>query len=122
MLGLLLAPAGCEEITEPVVRVDLQSVKSTIEPGESTQVIALVMEDGDPVSDTEVQFSASPVGTFPGGDQEVTDAQGQAATSFLVDPNDVDSDTLVEVTATELESSALDTVTISVDVGGRGPR
>jgi hypothetical protein len=122
ILGVLLAATGCEEIEEPVVSLSLQASDDTVRTDENVTVTATVTEDENPLAGVNVLFSASPVGSFPGGDEAVTDAGGQAETTFVVSTEEIESDTIVEVTATEAESQALDTVEIFVEADDRGPR
>jgi hypothetical protein len=119
--GLLVA-AGCEEIEEPVVSVSLRASAETVATDQNVTITATVTEGDEPVEGVAIQFSASPVGSFPDGQSVTTGAGGEAETTFVVASTEIDSDTLVDVTATEAASEAIDTVTILVEADDRGPR
>jgi len=121
-VAALLVTAGCEEIEEPVVSVSVQASDDLVRTDENVTITATVTEDESPLEGVTVLFSSSPVGTFPGGDAVLTDAGGQAETTFVVADTEIESDTLVDVTAAEEESGALDSVEIFVEADDRGPR
>ncbi len=118
--ALLLAGPACKVIKDPVVRVDLQATKTTMNPGETIQVTATVTEDGVPLDGVVVIFTAAPVGSYPAGSQKTTDAVGQAAASYRVESGEVTSDTMVVVTATTQTPAATGTLDILVDVTAGG--
>jgi len=121
-VAALLLTAGCEAVEEPVVSVSVQASDDLVRTDEIVTITATVTEKENPLAGVTVLFSSSPVGSFPDGDSVVTDALGLAETTFVVADTEIESDTLVDVTAADEESKALDSVEIFVEADDRGPR
>jgi hypothetical protein len=118
--AVILMTPGCEVIEDPVVSVGVAASDDTVRTDQNVTITATVTEDERPAEGVTVLFSSSPVGTFPDGDAVVTDAAGQAETTFVVADTEIDSDTFVDVTAAEEKSEALDSVEILVEADGGG--
>ena len=115
-VGAVLLLAGCDEIEDPQVLVDLESSSETIRGTTPVQIFATVTEDGNPLSGTSVMFSTNR-GTFTAGGASATGTTDEvgltAETLTLSDGSDT---TPVEISATSSTELSTFTATLTLPV------